>query len=70
MLVQSPTLPVRFFYTVSPGKRLSILKGSATRAGGAIVSHLLNWYILSGGNSCKMWSGSEKHREVAIQKAT
>ena len=35
--VQSPTLPVRFFYTAGPGRKLSILKGSVTRVGGAVV---------------------------------
>ena len=61
-----------FFYTVGPGRRLNILKGSATLAGGAVVGCLSNLYTVKGGISCKllMWSGLKKHRVLwaAIQK--
>ena len=44
-------MSVRFFFTAGPGRRLIILKGSATWVGDAVVSCLSNLYILSGGNN-------------------
>ena len=49
--IQSPTLPVRFFYAAGPGRRLSIRKGSSTQDWGAVDSCFLNRYILSDGNN-------------------
>ena len=40
--------------SVGPGRRLNIVKGSATQAGGAAVVCLSNLYTVRGGSSCKL----------------
>ena len=40
--------------SVGPGRRLNIVKGSATRAGGAVVGCLSNRYTVRGGSNYKL----------------
>ena len=63
--VQFPTLPVRFFYTAGPCRRLSIQKGSAIRAGGAVFSFLLNQYILSASNNKLLCEAPQRDIDIS-----